>query len=155
MKRFLVGILFSMFLVSCGGGGTTTLPQTPPKASGSEVIAGTYNGDFQIVDDVDNKFLNGLTTFTVAKDGKVTGTVTTDSSSRPKNEKGTYTGTIIYTSDLDVQFDLVAVFPTAGTYSGKGKGVYATATDTLGGQLTGKNKDDVFVGSFILTAKKE
>ena len=149
MKRLLVSVLFSMFLVSCGGGGTTTLP---PKATGSEVIAGTYNGNFQIKDDVDNKFINGLTTFTIANDGKVVGSV---NSTTAVNEKGTFTGTIIYKSDLDVQFDLVAVFPTAGTYTGKGKGVHTSFDSGLAAQLTPKNANDVFVGSFIITAKKE
>lgn len=152
MKRFLVSVLFLMFLVSCGGGGTTPITQPPPAASGSEVIAGTYNGNFQLKDDVDNKFINGLTTFTVADDGKVVGSVNSTGSI---NEKGTFTGTIIYKNDIDVQFDLLIVFPIAGTYTGKGKGVHTSFDNGIAAQLTPKNAADVFVGSLIITAKKE
>ena len=152
LKQVFVLVLAALVLVACGG---TPTPGgggggNPPGTSGD--INGTYNGSFQIDDETNDVFIDGLTTFTVTN-GKLSGTLTAGDSFDFPGDKGTVNATFTATSqtfsyDFTGSFD----FATAPDYTLTGSAL-AGDESFLASQTL--KRDGNFVGSFSIIAEKE
>jgi hypothetical protein len=157
MNRFVLIVIsaFVLVLSACGGGSSNPNPNPNPNPQPSNQIVGKYNGELTIENTLDSsKFVSALTTLTVAGDGTLAGTATTKSPS-DVIEQGTITGKAVYSNDAKIEFNLTAQFPTLGTYTASGNGIYASVTKELAINVSAKDSNGTFVGRLILIVQKE
>ncbi len=156
-KRAALLGLTAVFLTACGGntapggGGGGNLP------SGSLAdLNGTYNGTYQINDETNDVFFNGLTTFTVTN-GQISGTMTNDNDFDFEDDTGVISGTLRTTSESELagryDADLTMDFVAAPDYTASTTLTYGSG-NLFGGGLT-LRRDGDFVGDFSLITEKE
>ncbi len=155
MKRIIVGILLTMFLVACGGGGTTVVPEEMPQpVEPSGIFPGTFIGTIGVVDPPADKKYGGLTTVTIDKQGVVTGTITPIGET-DNTVNGTYTGTATLSGVRDVLLELDIVFPGIGTYKSKLKSEYFENTDRISGETDIRDAATDFVGNASIAVARD
>jgi hypothetical protein len=155
MKRFVLVMVSALVLVlsACGGGSDNNNPpgNNPPATN---VLAGSYLGNFQ--NEVGPIFFTGPASFTISATGQLTGTVTAeDPSGTPVGEKATLTGTVTIdnvTGDAGfASMDITVESTTLGKYTlTGGTGQYGTVAGKTQFAVSGfaiKDASGTFLGT--------
>ena len=156
LKQAFVLVLTALVLAACGGGVTGPGGDggNNPPGDSLQDLNGTYNGTFQVSDDTNDLFIEGLTTFTVTN-GSLSGTLTSGNQFDFMGDKGTVSGTVAATSNFATyDFDVTIDFATAPDYTAAGTATYSPGNEGLAGNTT-LRRDGTFVGEFLIIGSKE